>query len=88
MTLQEYIFQLRVNLSHKKSADKVIEILQRKNLNRLGNPLELCLYGHRSLNLIDNRKILLSTIKYIKDSVSHLKHPPHPLPTPLCYNRI
>ena len=42
----------------------LIEILRRNNLNLLG----LYLYGHRSLNLIDDRKILLSIIKYIKDT--------------------
>ena len=42
-------------------AVKVIEILQRNNLNHLGNRLEL--YGYRCLKLI-----FLSTIKYIKDT--------------------
>ena len=46
----------------------VIDILQRKNLNYLGNKPELYLYGHPSLDLIDNRQILLSTIKYVKDT--------------------
>ena len=40
----------------------------RLNLNHLGNQLELYLYGHRSLSHIDNRNILLLTIKYIKDT--------------------
>ena len=47
---------------------KVIDILQRNNLNHLGNQLELYLYWHRSLNPIDNRTIVLSTIEYIKDT--------------------
>ena len=34
----------------------------------LGNQPELYLYGHPSLDLIDNRQILLSTIKYVKDT--------------------
>ena len=65
-------------------AFKVIVILQRNNLNHLGNQLELYLYGHRSLNPIDNRNILLSTIEYIKDTQWFLsKAPlPPPLPTP------
>ena len=46
----------------------VIDILQRKNLSHLGKQPELYLYGHPSLNLIDNRQILLSTIKYVKDT--------------------
>ena len=49
-------------------AVNVIDILQRKNLNHLGNHPELYLYGHPSLDLIDNRLILLSTIKYVKDT--------------------
>ena len=34
-----------------------IVILRKNNMNHLGNQLELYLYGHRSLDLIDNRKI-------------------------------
>ena len=48
-------------------AVKVIDILKGNNLNNQGNQRELYLYGHRSLNLINNRNILLSTVKYIKD---------------------
>ena len=47
---------------------KVIEILQRKNLNHLGNQPELYLYGHQPPNLTDNRDIFSATIKYIKDT--------------------
>ena len=46
----------------------VIDILQRVTLSHLGNQPELFLYGHPSLHLIDNRQILLSTIKYVKDT--------------------
>ena len=38
-------------------AVNVIDILQRKNLNHLGNHPELYLYGHPSFDLIDNRQI-------------------------------
>ena len=48
-------------------AVSVIDILTRNNLNHLGNQPELYLYGHFSLDSIDNSQILLSTIKYIKD---------------------
>ena len=67
----------RVNL-----AITVIEILQRHNLVYLGNQPELYLYGHHSIDIIDNRKILLSTIKYIKDSqrFSINVNPPPPPP--------
>ena len=49
-------------------AARVIEILQRNNLNHQGNLAGLYLYGHKSLKLTDNKIILLSTIKYIKDT--------------------
>ena len=49
-------------------AVNVIDILQRKNLNHLENQPELYLYGPPSLDPIDNRQILLSTIKYVKDT--------------------
>ena len=74
-------------------AVSVIDILQRNNLNHLGNQHELYLYGHPPLHLIDNRQILLSTIKNIKETkrsstyVLYLS-PILPHPTPICYNRI
>ena len=49
-------------------AGSVIQILLRNNLNHLGNQVRLYLYGHESLNDTDNKAILLSTIKYIKDT--------------------
>ena len=49
-------------------AVNVIDILQRKNLSYLGNQPELYLYGYPSLDLIDNRQILLSIIKHVKDT--------------------
>ena len=47
----------------------VIIILQKNNLNYLGNQSQLYLYGHPSINSTDNRKLLVSTIKYIKDTL-------------------
>ena len=47
----------------------VINILQKNNLNYLGNQSKLYLYGHPSINSTENRKIILSTIKYIKDTL-------------------
>ena len=43
----------------------VSEILGKYNLNHLMNLSSLYLCGHRTINLTDNRKILLSTINYI-----------------------
>ena len=66
---RHFIFECPRYANHRATlAVSVIDILQRNNLNHLGNQLELYLYGHPSLNLVDNRQILLSTIKYIKDT--------------------
>ena len=66
---RHFLFECPRYATHRATlAARVIEILQRNNLNHLGNKPELYPYGHQSLNLSDNKKILLSTIKYIKDS--------------------
>ena len=49
-------------------AINIINILQRNSLDNLRNQPELYLYGHPSLDFTDNRKVVLSTIKYIKDT--------------------
>ena len=49
-------------------ASSVIQILQNYNMNHSGNQSHLYLYGHQTINFADNRKILLSTIKYIKET--------------------
>ena len=46
----------------------VNEILLQYNLIHLENQLQLYLYGHVSINYVSNRKILISTVKYIKDT--------------------
>ena len=46
----------------------VNDILLKKNLYHLGNQLQLYLYGNESISYSDNTKILLSTIKYIKEN--------------------
>ena len=52
----------------------VNEIIQNNNLNHLGNQAKLYLYGHDSINYVDNRDILISTLKCIKKLVvSRLK---------------
>ena len=66
---RHFLFECPCYAIHRATlAVKVIEILQRNNLNHLENQPELYLYGHQSLNLSDNKKILLSTVKYIKDT--------------------
>ena len=46
----------------------VNEILQKDNLNHLGNQLKLYIYGYVSINYVDNRDVLTSTLKYIKET--------------------
>ena len=43
----------------------VATILESNNLDYLSEHIEIYLYGHQSLELQDNKNILLSTIKYI-----------------------
>ena len=50
-------------------ADSVRIVLQNNKINYLGSQSKLYLYGHQSINSTDNRKILLSTIKYIKETL-------------------
>jgi len=49
-------------------ATSVIQILLNNNLNHLGNQSKIYLYGHFSMNNTDNKAVLLSTIKYLKDT--------------------
>ena len=49
-------------------AAKVIQILLKHNLNHLCNQASLYLYGHELISVTDNKAILYSTIKYIKDT--------------------
>ena len=46
----------------------VNEILHRVNLNHFENQSQLYLYGDSSINSSDNKIIILSTIKYIKET--------------------
>ena len=46
----------------------VNEILQRNNLPPFENQLNLLLYGNDSITYADNRKILIATLKFIKDT--------------------
>ena len=43
-------------------------ILQKYNLNHLGNNDHLYLYGHETLIIAENKLIILSTLKYIKET--------------------
>ena len=49
-------------------ASSVIQILQKYKLNHLANQSHLYLFGNQIINFADNKNILLSTIKYIKET--------------------
>ena len=49
-------------------AETVVPLLPPRNLAFLQNDVNLYLYGHGKLSENDNRIIILSTIKFIKDS--------------------
>ena len=58
-------------------------------LTRLGNQSHLYLYDHRTINFADNRKLLLSTIEYIKESRRFSTQVYSPIPsTQPCRNHI
>ena len=71
-----------------RRAINVIANLKIYGLNHLGNQSHLYLYGHRTINFADNRKLLLSTIEYTRDSmlfnVSLLPYPIHPTMSQPC----
>ena len=47
---------------------RVNEMLQKYKLDHLVNQFKLYLYGHDSINHVDNRVILIATLKYIKET--------------------
>ena len=49
-------------------ATRVNEILHTGSFNYLENQPQLCLYGDPSLNNSDNKKVILSTIMFIKET--------------------
>ena len=67
-------------------AASVINILQKNNLNYLGNQSKLYLYGHPSIIFSENQKILLSTIKYIKATLGFSTEIPPSPSSPLPYS--
>ena len=61
-----FLFKYPLHATHRAAlATSVIGILLKYNINHLGNLVHIYLSGHRS---IDNKAILLSTIKFIKDT--------------------
>ena len=64
-----FLFKCPLHVTHRASlATSVIGILYKYNINHLGNLVHIYLYGHGSISHADNKAILLSTIKFIKDT--------------------
>ena len=64
-----FLFFCPAYVMHRETLiTSVNEILHKHNLNHLRNQSQLFLYGHSSLNLAENRIIILSTMKFIKES--------------------
>ena len=64
-----FLFKCPFDASHRAVlAANVIGILIQKSLNHLGNTENIYLYGHHSLSVIDNKSILMETIKFIKNT--------------------
>ena len=65
---RHFLFECLKFAMHRASlAVTVTDVLHRNNLIGLANNLELYLYGHPSLIPVDNKRILLATIQYIKN---------------------
>ena len=66
---EHFLFKCPFHATHRAAlATSVIGILLKYNISQLGNLVHIYLYGHRSISYIDNKAILLSTIKFIKDT--------------------
>jgi len=68
-TTFHFLFTCPLYAIHRGTlAANVIQILRNNNLNHLGNDIKIYLYGHYSMNDADNKSVLLSTVKYLKDT--------------------
>ena len=66
---EHFLFKCPLHVTHRAVlATNVIGILLKYNISHLGNLVHIYLYGHRSISYNDNKAILLSTIKFIKDT--------------------
>ena len=66
-----FLFLCPLYTNHRVTlTTRVNVIIQKYNLNHLSNQSHLYLYGHRTIDFADNRIILLSIIKYIKETQS------------------
>ena len=67
--INHFLFECLQFAIHRATlAVDITNILLRNNLIELANDAEFYLYGHSRLSLIDNKKVLSSTIQYIKNT--------------------
>ena len=68
-TSTHFLLYCDLHMGHRITLlSSVSNILTANNLENLSEKIELYLYGHPSLPTGDNRRILQSTIKFIKES--------------------
>ena len=66
--IDHFLFSCPLFITQRTSLITTVnEIVQKNNLNVINRPY-FYLYGHQSLNDSENKKIILSTIKCIKDT--------------------
>ena len=66
---EHFMFTCPIYALYRASlAASVVRILALKNLNHLSNMIEIYLYGHPVLSIDDNKNIIISTIKFIKET--------------------
>ena len=64
-----FLFKCPLHATHRAAlATSLIGILLKYNISHLGNLVYIYLYGHGSISHVDNKAILLSTIKFITDT--------------------
>ena len=66
---EHFLFKCPLHAIHRAAlATSVKGTLLKYNISHLGNVVHIYLYGHRSISYDDNKAILQSTIKFIKDT--------------------
>ena len=68
-TAHQFLFSCTLFAEFRpRLANSVSKVLQKHELLHLAYKTDIYLYGHCSIDVLDNRNILLSTIKYLKDT--------------------
>ena len=67
--VNHFLFFCHTYTTHRTTlSTRVLEILSKYNLNHLDKQSHLYLYGHHSMTSADNKKIILSTISFIRET--------------------